>query len=131
MISHRCQIRVRYAETDQMQFAHHSAYIVWFEHARIDLLKAQGFSYARLEKEGYLMPVLEVFARFIRYAQFDDLLTIEVKLAGSGAKFRFEYVVLNEKDETICEGFSLHTFMNTENKATRPPRALLRHLRGV
>ena len=25
------RVRVRYAETDQMAFAHHASYVVWFE----------------------------------------------------------------------------------------------------
>ena len=46
------KLRVRFAETDQMGVAHHSAYVVWLEAARIEWLRARGLDYRRLEEEG-------------------------------------------------------------------------------
>ena len=48
----RTEIRVRYAETDQMGRAHHMQYLAWFELGRTELMRAQGVSYAELEKRG-------------------------------------------------------------------------------
>ncbi len=130
MIEQTVDILVRYAETDQMQFAHHSNYIIWFEHGRIQLLKKLGFPYAELEKEGYLIPVLEVQAQFLKYAVFDETLrltTIIPKLPG--AKQLFKYEVYNLQNELICTGSSLHSFMNKEHKAIRPPRNLIKKLK--
>jgi len=130
MIKHVCTLTVRYAETDQMQFAHHSNYIVWFEHARIQLMNHYGISYAKLEQDGFLMPVLEVNARFIKYAVFDETLKIETSLPEiPGAKLRFLYNVYNTHEELICNGSSLHAFINLDKKAIKPPKELLKILR--
>lgn len=126
MIRHSCSITVRYAETDQMKFAHHANYIVWFEHARIELMKHIGVSYADLERQGYLMPVLEVHVIYHHYAVFDEALTVVTLLSEMPrARVRFEYEVLNKKGVCICTGHSSHAFINTQNKAIRPPKFLI------
>lgn len=130
MIEQTVEIIVRYAETDQMQFAHHSNYIIWFEHGRIQLLKKLGFPYTDLEKRGYLIPVLEVSAVFLKYAVFDECLKLTTRIPKlPSAKQFFEYEVYNEKQELICTGKSVHTFMNKENKAIRPPRELIKEVK--
>ena len=66
---HESEIRVRYAETDQMGIAHHANYLIWFEAARSDLCRAKGFSYKEMEEqENALMVVAE---SYVRYRTFD------------------------------------------------------------
>ncbi len=132
MISYDSEIVVRYAETDQMQFAHHANYIIWFEHGRIQWLKKIGFSYAEMEKNGYLIPVLEVFAKFIKYAVFEEGLLIKTILNElPKAKIKFDYEIYNQKDELICLGNSLHVFMNQKKQAIKPPRELIRRIKAL
>ena len=132
MIEHTSEIRVRYAETDQMRFAHHSHYITWFELARINLLREIGISYADLEQEGYLMPVLEVSARFHRPAHFDDRVFIKAFIEEiPRAKLFFKYEVRNEVGELLCEGHSLHSFMNRKERAIKPPRQFLKRIKEL
>jgi len=127
MIEHKTRIRVRYAETDQMRFAHHSHYIVWFEFARIEMLNAIGLPYARLEENGYYIPVLEVGAKYIHPAYFDEELQITVMMKQKPkATFRLEYEVFNEQNKKICTGYSSHSFMNAKGRAVKPPREFLK-----
>ena len=42
MLTGEIQIRVRYAETDRMGLLHHANYLVYFEQARTELLRARG-----------------------------------------------------------------------------------------
>lgn len=130
MIEYETQVTVRYAETDQMKFAHHSNYIVWFELGRIGLMSSAGISYAALESDGYLLPVLEVGVRYHKPARFNDLLTIKTTIADKpGAKVKFDYQVLNEQGSTLCTGFSLHSFMNKQDRAIKPPMMFLQKIR--
>ena len=132
MIEHISEIRVRYAETDQMRFAHHSHYITWFELARINLLREIGISYAELEQEGYLMPVLEMQARFLRPAHFDDRLFVKAVIEEMPhAKLSFKYEVRSEAGELLCEGSSLHSFMNRKERAVKPPRQFLNRIKEL
>ena len=45
-------ITVRYSETDQMHFVHHSNYLKYYELARLEWLSDLGISYAKMEREG-------------------------------------------------------------------------------
>src|SRR3954453_13208681 len=76
MIQSRAQVVVRYAETDMMGIVYHGNYLPWFEIGRTTLLKEVGLPYRELEAEGFRLPVLEVSAKCLRPALYDDTLTI-------------------------------------------------------
>jgi len=129
MIEGFTEIVVRYAETDQMKFAHHSNYIIWFEYGRIELLNEMGVPYDDLEKQGYLLPVLEVNAQYKRPARFNERLTIKTIIQEKPrAKMRIEYEVQNAQNEVICIGFSLHSFMNRNDRAIKPPKVFMKKI---
>lgn len=68
--------RVRYAETDQMGYAHHSHYLVWCELGRTQHMRKLGSSYRDLEAEGVRLPVVAANLRFRRPARYDDSIRI-------------------------------------------------------
>lgn len=84
MSEHQHNIRVRYAESDQMGVAHHAAYVPWLEEARIEWLRARAGSYRQLEAEGVFMPVIELAIRYRRSLRFDDVVTLITSAGASG-----------------------------------------------
>ena len=70
------ELRVRYAETDQMGIAHHANYLIWYELARTDFMRDLGVGYRELEKGGLLLPVVDVRLRYRAVARYDDLLRV-------------------------------------------------------
>ena len=48
-------IRVRYAETDQMNVVYYANYLVWFEIGRVELLRSLGLAYSQMEIEHKLV----------------------------------------------------------------------------
>jgi acyl-CoA thioester hydrolase len=80
MFTSETQLRVRYAETDQMGVVYHSNYFPYFESARAESIRKLGFTYADMEKMGVIMPVIEVQCRYLRPALYDELLTVKVML---------------------------------------------------
>ena len=75
------QLRVRYAETDQMGVVYHSNYIVWFEVGRVEMLRQFGFTYRDMEKQDDThIAVADVHCRFKSPARYDDLITIRTRL---------------------------------------------------
>lgn len=130
VIEHSVQLRVRYAETDQMRVAHHSNYVVWLEHARVELMRKLGFPYTAMEEQGYLMPVLELSVHYLRAVHFDELITVKARMTHMPrAKLEYEYEISNERDEIICRASTLHGFMNKEERAVKPPREFLQELK--
>jgi acyl-CoA thioester hydrolase len=76
----RITIRVRYAECDPMGVAHHTAYPVWFEIGRTELLRARGMTYRDLEAEGVFLVVIDLSVRYKRPARYDDELTLITRI---------------------------------------------------
>ena len=121
MVSHTSKVRVRYQETDAMGIVYHANYFTWFEIARIDLLDSIGCPYRSLEEEGYLLPVLEISARYQAPAGFDDLLDVEAAISEiPRVKIRIDYRVLRE-EQLLTVGHSLHAFMDKDGFAVKPP----------
>jgi len=132
MFSTETQLRVRYAETDQMGVVYHSNYFPWFETARAESIRQLGFTYADMEKMGIIMPVIEVQCRYLRPAVYDDLLTIKVILRELPVhhKIEFHHEVFNEKNELLATGKIILYFMEAKTmKRTTMPDQLLRKLR--
>jgi acyl-CoA thioester hydrolase len=76
MLDGEISIRVRYAETDRMGLLHHANYLIYFEQARTELLRARGFTYRDLEDQGFLLVLTRAEVRYRSPARYDDLLTI-------------------------------------------------------
>jgi acyl-CoA thioester hydrolase len=125
MISHTSEIRVRYADTDKMQFVYNGKYLEYFEIGRTELLRSLGLPYAEVEKAGYQLPLLQAGVTFKTPARYDDLILVKstVKELFS-AKVHIEYVITRkDSEEIIAEGFTTHIFMNADTKkAVRPPK---------
>ncbi len=80
----RMEIRVRYCECDPMGVAHHTAYPVWFEMGRTELLRRSGLRYRDLEARGIYFAVVSLSVRYRHPARYDDLLLLETTLQGGG-----------------------------------------------
>jgi acyl-CoA thioester hydrolase len=122
------QVRVRYAETDQMGVVYHSNYFPYFESARVEAIRQVGFTYADMEKMGVIMPVVDVHCRYLRPAHYDDLLTIKTMLKELPVhhKIEFHHEVYNEKDELLAVARIILYFMEANGmKRTTMPAQLL------
>jgi acyl-CoA thioester hydrolase len=121
------QVRVRYAETDQMGYVYYGNYATYYEVGRVEALRSVGFSYSQMEADGIMMPVLENHSRFIQPGRYDELLTIRTSIREMpGIRIRFHYEIFNEQNELIHTGETLLTFLKTDtHRPCRPPQYLL------
>ena len=125
MIRTETEIRVRYAETDAMGFAHHGTYITWFELARIEMLDQLSLPYKQLEEEGYYLPVLTVSATYKKPAYFDDRLRVVCYVRSQpGLRIQIEYDVYRD-ELLLAQGSSSHAFINKDGQPIRPPKHYL------
>ena len=118
---------VRYTETDQMGFVHHSHYLNYFEMARIEWLNYIGFSYAGLEQQGIVMPVVSANINYKSPAYFDELLRIKLSIVQiPKATIVINYTIVNESEREIANGSTTLAFLNNETKRpVRCPQVLL------
>ena len=122
------KLRVRFAETDQMGVAHHSAYVVWLEAARIEWLRARGLDYRRLEEAGVALAVSEIGVQYLKSSRFDDELEIEAVMTElRSRRVRFRYVIRRDGAE-IATASSLHTPISPSGRVTRLPALWLEAL---
>lgn len=113
------ELRVRYAETDQMGVVYHSNYIVWFEVGRVEMLRELGFHYREMEeRDGTHIAVVEARCRFKSPARYDDLITIRTRLLNvRDSLLHFGYEIVRSSDGTLlAEGETIHLVVNAEFK---------------
>lgn len=125
MFESTTQVRVRYAETDQMNIVYHGNYVQYFEVGRVEAIRQLGISYKDMEDMGVIMPVIDWQARFLRPAKYDDLLTVKtiLKELPTSHKIEFYQEVYNEAGKLLTSGKVLLYFMKsaTMEKTTMPP----------
>ena len=131
------KVRVRYAETDQMGVVYHANYLVWFEVGRVEFIRQTGLDYATMEREGALIAVVDVSARYKAPARYDEELLVRTTLAGfRGSIVKFRYAILRAADEALlCEGETTHIVVGRDMKKRDLPekyahrfRELMNHL---
>ncbi len=109
-----------------MGVAHHSAYVVWLEAARVEWMRDRGLSYRELEASGVSMAVSGLELRYRRAARFDDVLRVDCRLVSLRSRYgRYVYRLLNERDELVASGATDHVPTDRRGRAVRLPAVWL------
>lgn len=128
MLTRDFKFRVWYKDTDQMGIVHHSNYICYYEAARSELLRSFGSSYADMEeKDGVMMPILEVHSKYLRPAHYDELITVRISLRElPKARITFEYEIYNEAGELLNTGSTVLGFIHRDTRRScRAPKGFM------
>jgi len=123
-IDNSTDIRVRYADTDQMGVAYNGVYFTWFEVGRTELLRGSGITYRDVEDMGFHLPLTEAGVKFLKPARYDDVITVRTAVERQTAvRLRFAYEITRE-GELLATGFTEHVFTDGNLRPTRPPKIL-------
>ena len=132
------QVRVRYAETDQMGIVYYANYLVWFELGRVELLRSLGLAYSQLEKEHEcILPVVEATCRYKSPARYDDEILIETRpslLRGSVIKFAYRILrkaADGEENALLAEGETVHVVCDDQLRKKPLPAHYAEALRAT
>jgi acyl-CoA thioester hydrolase len=132
------EVRVRYAETDQMGVVYYSNYLVWFEIGRVELMRSLGMAYSQLEEAyGCILPVAEARCRYRASARYDDILQIETRPAlvrKSMVKFAYKIwrkTSEGEERKLLAEGETTHVVCDKEMKMARLPEKYVTALKAL
>jgi acyl-CoA thioester hydrolase len=133
------EVRVRYAETDQMGIVYYANYLVWFEIGRVELMRSLGLAYSQLETEhACILPVIEASCRYRSPARYDDEILIETQpslLRRSVVKFAYRiYRKAHQKGkerELLAEGETVHVVCDDQLKRKPLPEAYEAALRSA
>jgi acyl-CoA thioester hydrolase len=108
-----------------MGVVYHSNYIVYFEVGRTEYIRSLGCRYRDLEAEGYVLAVIDCGAKFHRPAEYDDLLSVRVRLTDVGkSTLRLEYEICRD-GAVLVTGHTSHAFLlRATMKPVRMPEAM-------
>jgi acyl-CoA thioester hydrolase len=123
------RIRVRFVETDAMGIVHHSNYLAYFEETRVAYLRAIGHPFTEWREAGLESPVLESFVQYRQPLEFDDEMSVHLRLAEvTRATFQMAYLITVDDDAGIARpratGVTVHGCVTTAGRPTRLPEWL-------
>lgn len=117
------ELRVRYAETDQMGVVYHANYLVWCEIGRTDLIRLLGKPYSEFEREGVRLAVSDASMRFKGSARYDDAIRVYTTLSdvrSRGVTFTYRIVHAERGDTLVTATTSLIALDLTGRPITMP-----------
>jgi acyl-CoA thioester hydrolase len=129
--THDLELRVRYAETDQMGVVYHTNYLVWCEIGRTELIRAlTGVSYAKLEEEGVGLAVADLSIRYHGAARYDNLIRVRTTLTDARSRsVTFEYLITNaETGERLASARTVLVSLDERGRPVVMPDHLRRRL---
>ena len=127
MLTHELKIRVRYAETDQMSYVYYGNYAQYFEMGRTEWLRNLGYSYDAMEKDGIMLPVVNLNIIYLKPAKYDNLLTLKTSLTKNPTvKIEFKYELYNEKNELLTTAYTKLIFLDAKKQTNEMPSVFIR-----
>lgn len=133
------QVRVRYAETDQMGVVYYANFLVWFEIGRVELLRSLGLAYSQLETEHEcILPVIEAACRYRAPARYDDEIAIETRVTMlRSSVIKFGYRIFRKPTEEqkerklLAEGETVHVVCDDQMNKKPLPEHYAAALRAI
>jgi len=116
---HDAIVRVRYAETDQMGVVYHANYLIWFEVGRVELMRAAGLEYKRMEIEDDChIVVADAHCRYHQSALYDEVLRVRTRIAESRNRIvKFSYEVIRDADgKVLANGETTHVICGSNGR---------------
>ncbi|MDW7649873.1 MAG: thioesterase family protein [Bacillota bacterium] len=111
-------IRVRYAETDQMNVVYYANYFIWLEAGRTEYFRDMGMPYSEVEKNDILLPVTKAFCQYKAPARYDDLVRVVTSIASlQDVRILFKYEIFrSENGELLANAETEHAFVNRQGR---------------
>ena len=122
MFEHKTKLRTRYSEVDRMGYVYYGNYATYFEVGRVEAMRVLGISYAEMEEQGIMMPVIRYEIDYKKPAFYDEELTITTRVRKvPRSRIQFEYETHNAKGEFLNSAMTELVFV--DSKTMKPLRA--------
>lgn len=127
MFEHQTKIRTRYSEVDRMGYVYYGNYATYFEVGRVEAMRVLGISYAELEDQGIMMPVIRYEIDYKKPAFYDEELTITTRVRKvPRSRIQFEYETHNSKGELLNSAMTELVFVDSDTmKPQRAPQVIV------
>ncbi|WP_273127322.1 YbgC/FadM family acyl-CoA thioesterase [Bacillus weihaiensis] len=109
------EIEVRYAETDQMGVVYHANYLIWMELGRTKLIQDLGFTYAGMEAQGIISPVIDLDISYKKPLKYGETATVHTWIEEyNGMKSVYGYEIYTPTGELAVQATSSHVCVHKE-----------------
>ena len=122
------EIRVPYADVDQMGCVHHSNYLKYFEQGRTELLRESGWAYRELEAAGTYFVVTKARCNYHSPARYDELLSLTTTVKRvTLARIDHDYELRRKGDgELLASGGTTLACVDGDGQVVAMPEGLKR-----
>jgi acyl-CoA thioester hydrolase len=122
---HKITLRVRFNEVDMLGVCNNAVYINYFEHARLEYIKAAGMMPAGgLFSDGSVFFIVRNEINYVGHARYDDELNIYTRISYiKNSSYGFDHLVENSgTKEIIADGSGVVVHVNPKTgKSTSLP----------
>lgn len=107
-----------------MGVVYHANYLVWMEIGRTEYAKSVGIRYADMERDGYLMTVVEATVRYADAARYDDEIAVQTSIVAANPRMiTFQYdLIRTETNSPLATGQTKHFFCSRGPEGLRPTK---------
>ena len=128
---HRCQVRVRFGDTDPYGIVYFVSYFRYCHRAIEEFLRSLGLrpeETFRNVEEGFGLPIVEAHGKFLRPTRYGDLLDIETRVQELRSKaiiFHFRFFP-TYREELVAEGTANMVAISRDWRAIEIPERVRR-----
>jgi YbgC/YbaW family acyl-CoA thioester hydrolase len=130
-VAHRFSIRPRFYELDPYNHVNHTAYLQYFEAARVEALAEVGLGLDVMQQRGFQIVLVELTARFFNPATLGDDLVIWTNVAEIGRASSRWSQEIKRFDDQIATLDLRAAFTNLDGRPSRPPDDFSQKLQTV
>ena len=126
------KLRVRYAETDQMNFVYYGVYAQYYEVGRVELLRSIGISYKRIEAMGVALPVVSMNVQYKKPIFYDDQIIVKTVVREiPSSRITFFYEILDKDGGLLNSAEVVLAFLNKETgRVCQAPEIMIERLKA-
>lgn len=131
IVAAEVNIQVPFHDVDAMSIVWHGHYIKYFEIARCTLLDKIDYNYRAMAESAYLWPVIDLRVKYIKSAEFGDIIKVHAKLVEYENRLKINYLIVDTADgSTLSKGHTIQVAvdMRTKEMCLISPDILLQRL---
>ena len=127
------EYRVIFADIDSMGVVYYSHYLDWFERGRTEFFREMDLPYTEVMKHGVVTPVSEVYCKYHKSAQYDDVVQIETTVSSfKRVTIVFDYEIYRKDDKTLLvSGYTKHGFLDLIGKIVKIPSFIREKIKSL
>lgn len=128
------EVKVSFEDLDPMNVVWHGNYMRYMEQARCNMLDKLNYTYMDMKADGYAYPVAKMKVKYIKPAEFGDVLTVKSEVISVEPSLDITYTIFNKKSGIkIFEASTMQIGINinTRESIYTPPERLIQAINEV